>query len=63
MSTARRPLGTGPATTPATATASTPARLLPVERAAVADQEHADPRTGSAGGSVPGRRTLGDRAL
>jgi hypothetical protein len=60
MSTTRRQLGTGPATT--RTTTSTAPRLLPVERADVDDdQEHADPRAQSAGGPVPGRRTLGDR--
>jgi hypothetical protein len=62
MSTARRPLGTGPASTPTTAPAPIPTRLLPAERADVDDdQEHDDPRARSAGGPVPGRRKLGDR--
>ncbi|MGW1544255.1 hypothetical protein ACWCPM_29145 [Streptomyces sp. NPDC002309] len=62
MSAPRRPLGTGPSTTGTTPAADSSPRLLPIERAAVDDeQEHADPHARSAGGPVPGRRALGDR--
>lgn len=59
MSTTRRPLGTGPAVP--SADSPTTARLLPVERVDVDDdQEHDDPGPEKAGAPAPGRRRLGD---
>ncbi|MGC0379776.1 hypothetical protein [Streptomyces sp. SAI-229] len=58
MSTARRPLGTGPTSTRTTPTEDRAPRLLPVELADVDEhQEHDEPRTPPASG----RRRLGDR--
>ncbi|WP_157876710.1 hypothetical protein [Streptomyces graminilatus] len=56
MSTTRRPLGTGPTTSTSTMTTSAP-RLLPAERAELADvNEHQDVA------ERKGRRTLGPGA-
>ncbi|MBC2869815.1 hypothetical protein H1R13_34150 [Streptomyces mexicanus] len=62
MSTTRRPLGTGPVTSPTTVPAQKSTRSLPVERAAGdGHQEPGEPRARAARGPVAGRRPLGFR--